>query len=58
MAEFRKSSDKNISSANKVVTSLGATLKMEKEALSKVHSELRVDNAEISASIISKIEKL
>lgn len=41
-----------------MITSLSSTLHTEKEALSKVHSELKDDNMEMSASIVSKIEKL
>ena len=58
MKGFRSSYNKYTIVANKVITSLGSTLQMEKEALSKVHSKLRVDNAEMSASIVSTIEKL
>lgn len=58
MAEFQKSSDQNTAFANKVLTSLGTTLLTEKEVLSKVHSELRVDNAKMSAFIVSKIKNL
>lgn len=58
MADFRSTSDKNTEAANKVITSLRMTLHHEKEALMKVCTDLRVDNAEMSASIVSKIEKL
>lgn len=58
MEEFQTSSDQNTTAANKVITSLATTLQLEKEALFKVRSDLKVDNAEMSASIVSKIEKL
>lgn len=58
MANFRHSSDQNTIEANKVLTNLGTTLRSEKEALSRVHTDLRTDNAKMNASIVSKIEQL
>ena len=58
MEDFWSSFDNNTTAANKVITNLGNRLQTEKEALSKVRVELRVDNMEMSASIVSKIEKL
>lgn len=58
MVEFWSSSDQNIAAMNKVITCLGTTIQLENEALFMVRSELKVDNAEMRASIVSKIEKL
>lgn len=52
------SSERNTEAANKVITGLRTTLQLEKHALAKVRSELRVDNVGMSASIVSRIEKL
>lgn len=54
MADFHNSSDQNTEAANKVITSLGTTLETEKEAFSKVRSDLRIENANLNASIVSK----
>lgn len=58
MADFWKSSDENIESANKVVISLSSNLQVEKESFSHVRSEIKADSDELKTSIISKIEKL
>lgn len=58
MADFRTSLDQDIEAANKSITCLGTTLQLENDALSKICSELKDDNAEMSACVVSKIEKL
>ena len=58
MVDFRRSSDKSTEAANKVITSLGSTLQTEKAVLSKVHTEIQVDNAELQTSITTQLDKL
>lgn len=43
---------------NKVIERFGSSLKAEKEALSLIRSDIKVENVELTSSIISKIEKL
>lgn len=58
MADFRNSSDQSTTAANKVITSFGTTLPIEMEALSKVHSDIQTDNAELNTTIVLKIDQL
>lgn len=55
MADFQSSADQNTKAGNEIITSLGATLQTEKEALSHVRGELKADNSNMNASIVSKI---
>lgn len=56
--DFQSSADQNTEVANKVITSLGTNLSTNREALSRLRGELKADNSELNASIISKIEQL
>lgn len=58
MVDFQCSANQNIEAANKVITSLDTTLQTERESLSRIHGELKDDNFEMNAFIVSKIEKL
>lgn len=58
MADFRNSSDQSTTAANKVITSFRTTLPIEMEALSKVHSDIQTDNAELNTTIVLKIDQL
>lgn len=57
MADFRCSSDKNTKEANKVITSLRATLQTEWEAFSRVRGELQTDSSKMVDFGVSKIEQ-
>lgn len=58
MAEFRRSSDENTDTINKVIVGLGSTLRTEQEVLSHVRSEIKLDNTKLNTSVVSKIEQL
>lgn len=58
MDEFRRSSDSNTEAMNKVIAGFRSFVQAEKVARSLVRSEIKLDNAELNASIVSKIENL
>lgn len=58
MADFRRSSDENTDTINKVIVGLGSTLRTEQEVLSHVRSEIKHDNTKLNTSVVSKIEQL
>lgn len=58
MTEFKTSSDSNTKAVNKVIAEFRTSLQANKEALSLFLSEIKLDNIELNASIVSKIEKL
>ena len=58
MAEFRSSSDKYTEATNMVIAGFHSSLQSENEALSLVRSEIKVENAKLTSSVLSNIEKL
>lgn len=58
MNDFITSSNKNTANMNKVIKGFLNSLKDEKEAHSLILSDIKVENVELTSSIVSKIEKL
>lgn len=58
MVEFRTSSDSNTEFVNKVIARFCNFLQAEKEELYVVRSTIKVDNVDLNASVLSKIETL
>lgn len=58
IAEFRTSSESNTEAVNKVIAGFSTSLQAGKQALSVVRSAIKVDDVELNASILTKIEKL
>ncbi|CAI9272003.1 unnamed protein product [Lactuca saligna] len=58
MVEFRSSSDKNTNAMNKVIIGFRSSLQAENDALSLVHSKIKMENTELTSSVLSNIEKL
>lgn len=58
MAEFKTMSDSNTKSISKVIKGFQNLLKSEREALSFISSDIKVENVELTSFIVSKIEKL
>lgn len=58
MGNFQTSFEANTAKANKVITSLGTTLRSKKAAIENIHIGNQTDNTEFQSSISAKIEKL
>lgn len=56
MVGCKTSSNSNTKSLNKVIAWFGNSLQAEKEALSVVRSAMKLDNAEFTTSIVTKIK--
>lgn len=56
MDDFRTSSDKNTVEINKLIKGFLSSLKVEKEALSKLRANIKVDNAELNSTFTTKLE--
>lgn len=58
MNDLRTSSDNNTTDMNKMIEGFHSSLKAEKEALSNIPADIKVDNAELHTTLSTMIEKL
>lgn len=58
MADFRTSFDKSISDMNKVIEGFRSSLKAEKETLSTLHADIKLDNVDLNTTIMKQLTKL
>lgn len=58
MADFRVSSDKSTTDMNKVIEAFGSYLKYEREALSMIYANIKLDNVDLNSTITTQLDNL
>ncbi|CAI9263689.1 unnamed protein product [Lactuca saligna] len=58
MADFRASSDKSTTDMNKVIEAFGSYLKDEREALSMICANIKLDNIDLNSTITTQLDNL
>lgn len=58
MADFRASSDKSTIDMNKVIDAFDSSLKADREALSMIHVDIKLENVDLNSTITTQLDNL